>query len=101
MDLLVTESKDSKVNLHELMTYLSTTHTLQVLVEGGAVLHTSFLKERLANALVLYLGPKILGDQRKPIFGDLGLYLHSSQKIVPTFSEILGNSLKTSWEVIV
>lgn len=101
VDLLVTEPQGAKVNLHELMAYLSTTPTLQVLVEGGAALHTAFLKERLVHALVLYLGPKILGDQRNPTFGDLGLRLHSSQKIVPIFSEIIGNSLKTSWEILV
>ncbi|WP_375793874.1 bifunctional diaminohydroxyphosphoribosylaminopyrimidine deaminase/5-amino-6-(5-phosphoribosylamino)uracil reductase RibD [Chlamydia sp. 12-01] len=100
VEVLVTQPRDSRVNLHELISYLSTKHVLQVLVEGGSILHTAFLKERLANALVIYLGPKIFGDQRKPLFGDLGYRLHSAQKILPKFSEILGNSLKTSWEIV-
>ncbi|AAP05636.1 bifunctional diaminohydroxyphosphoribosylaminopyrimidine deaminase/5-amino-6-(5-phosphoribosylamino)uracil reductase RibD [Chlamydia caviae] len=100
VDILVTEPRDSRVNLHKLMSYLATKQILQVLVEGGPVLHTAFLKERLANALVIYLGPKIFGDQRKPLFGDLGYQLQSAQKILPKFFEVLGNSLKTAWEVV-
>ncbi|BAE80890.1 riboflavin biosynthesis protein [Chlamydia felis Fe/C-56] len=100
VEVLVTQPRESKVDLHELVAYLSNKTVLQVLVEGGSILHTSFLKERLANALVLYLGPKIFGDQRKPLFGDLGLRLHSAQEIIPKFSVVLGNSLKTSWEIL-
>ncbi|WP_348663258.1 bifunctional diaminohydroxyphosphoribosylaminopyrimidine deaminase/5-amino-6-(5-phosphoribosylamino)uracil reductase RibD [Chlamydia vaughanii] len=100
VDVLITQPVDLKVNLHELNKYLSDEGILQVLVEGGAILHTEFLRARLANAIVLYLGPKIFGDQQKPIFGDLGLRLHSSQEILPKNSEVLGNSLKTTWEVV-
>ncbi|QVE49422.1 bifunctional diaminohydroxyphosphoribosylaminopyrimidine deaminase/5-amino-6-(5-phosphoribosylamino)uracil reductase RibD [Chlamydia crocodili] len=100
VEILVTEPRNSRVNLHELISYLSTKHILQVLIEGGSILHTAFLRERLANALIIYLGPKIFGDQRKPLFGDLGYRLDSAQKILPKFSKVLGNSLKTCWEIV-
>ncbi len=37
-----------------------------VLVEGGAALHASFIAERLADALVLYMAGKIMGQSTAP-----------------------------------
>ena len=44
-----------------------------VLVEGGSELHGSFLDRRLADRLVLYLAPRILGGHRAlPLVGGTG-----------------------------
>jgi len=45
---------------------LKVLHSLQVrtlLVEGGAKVHSSFLKEKLVDEVVLFIAPKILGEK--------------------------------------
>ena len=100
IDIFVTQPWEGKVHLLELSQYLSNQNILQVMIEGGPTLQTAYIKANLAHAIVLYIGGKILGDQRKNIFGDLGLQLSSSRKLLLKSSEILGNSLKTFWEFV-
>lgn len=44
-----------------------------VLVEGGGEVHASFLEARLADQLVLYIAPKIVGGPAKSWVGGVGL----------------------------
>lgn len=50
-------------NLHFLLAELSNRGIFQLLVEGGPTLLTSFLKENLADEIIVYIAPKILGSQ--------------------------------------
>ena len=50
-------------NLHFLLAELSNRGISQLLVEGGPTLLTSFLKENLADEIIIYIAPKILGSQ--------------------------------------
>ena len=50
-------------NLHFLLAALSNRGISQLLVEGGPTLLTSFLKENLADEIIVYIAPKILGSQ--------------------------------------
>jgi diaminohydroxyphosphoribosylaminopyrimidine deaminase/5-amino-6-(5-phosphoribosylamino)uracil reductase len=50
-------------NLHYLLAELSNRGITQLLVEGGPTLLTSFLKENLADEIIVYIAPKILGSQ--------------------------------------
>jgi diaminohydroxyphosphoribosylaminopyrimidine deaminase/5-amino-6-(5-phosphoribosylamino)uracil reductase len=50
-------------NLHFLLAELSKLGIGHLLVEGGLRVLTSFLKERLADEVVVYIAPKILGAQ--------------------------------------
>jgi diaminohydroxyphosphoribosylaminopyrimidine deaminase/5-amino-6-(5-phosphoribosylamino)uracil reductase len=50
-------------NLHFLLAVLSNRGISQLLVEGGPTLLTSFLKENLADEIIVYVAPKILGSQ--------------------------------------
>lgn len=97
--VLLTESTPSGVDLHKVYEYLAQKKILQVLVEGGTTLHTSLLKERFVNSLVLYSGPMILGDQKRPLVGVLGNLLESASPLTLKSSQILGNSLKVVWEI--
>ncbi|EPP34432.1 riboflavin biosynthesis protein RibD [Chlamydia ibidis] len=94
---LVVKRTPSGVDLSEVYSHLAKRNILQILVEGGSTLHTSFLNSGLVHSLVLYHGNKILGNQRKPIFKDLGLRLNSSKSFYIHKTEIIGNTLKTSW----
>jgi diaminohydroxyphosphoribosylaminopyrimidine deaminase/5-amino-6-(5-phosphoribosylamino)uracil reductase len=50
-------------NLHFLLAELSNRGISQLLVEGGPTILTSFLKENLADEIIVYIAPKILGSQ--------------------------------------
>jgi len=51
-----------RLNLLELLRRLGREGVLQVLVEGGAEVYGSFLTERLADELVVFIAPKLIGS---------------------------------------
>lgn len=52
--------------LTDMMQHLQKRNIIQLLVEGGSLLQTSFMNQRLANRLVLYMGACLLGQKGKP-----------------------------------
>jgi diaminohydroxyphosphoribosylaminopyrimidine deaminase/5-amino-6-(5-phosphoribosylamino)uracil reductase len=50
-------------NLQFLLTQLSKRGIQRLLVEGGPTVLSSFLKENLADEIIVYVAPKILGDK--------------------------------------
>ncbi|MCH9625978.1 MAG: Riboflavin biosynthesis protein RibD [Chlamydiales bacterium] len=59
-----------KIELSQVLDELGKRNIVQLLVEGGSQMHTAFLKEKLAQRLVLYIGACVLGDQGKPLLTD-------------------------------
>ncbi len=60
-------------DLRKCLEYLAECGVTRVLVEGGGELHASFLSERLADRLVLYLAPKLIGGREaRSLVGGLG-----------------------------
>ncbi len=62
-DLLAYPDTQGRSNLYFLLDELSKRGIAQLLVEGGPRVLTSFLKEGLADEIVIYIAPKILGAQ--------------------------------------
>jgi diaminohydroxyphosphoribosylaminopyrimidine deaminase/5-amino-6-(5-phosphoribosylamino)uracil reductase len=62
-----------RVDLKALLARISHAGLNHVLVEGGAELHGSFLRERLADELALFLAPKLIGSQGISWSGELGV----------------------------
>jgi diaminohydroxyphosphoribosylaminopyrimidine deaminase / 5-amino-6-(5-phosphoribosylamino)uracil reductase len=54
------------VSLPELMAHLGKRDVQGVLLEGGATLAWSFVRERLLDRVVLYLAPKLIGGSEAP-----------------------------------
>lgn len=54
--------------LQEILEELGRREIIQTLVEGGSRLHASFIKENLANRLILYIGNCLLGEGGNPLF---------------------------------
>jgi diaminohydroxyphosphoribosylaminopyrimidine deaminase/5-amino-6-(5-phosphoribosylamino)uracil reductase len=53
--------------------YLAECGVTRVLVEGGGELHASFLDQGLADRLVLYIAPKLIGGRdARSLVGGLG-----------------------------
>jgi diaminohydroxyphosphoribosylaminopyrimidine deaminase/5-amino-6-(5-phosphoribosylamino)uracil reductase len=63
IELLPYPDTHGRSNLHFLLAELSERGITQLLVEGGPTLLTSFLKEDLADEIIVYIAPKILGSQ--------------------------------------
>lgn len=61
-----------RVDLRELLTALGRREISSLLVEGGAAVITTFLKEKLADRLIVILAPKIAGEGLNAV-GDLGI----------------------------
>lgn len=54
---------ESRSNLHFLLNELSKRGIKHLLVEGGPTVVGSFLKDKLADEIVVYVTPKILGNR--------------------------------------
>lgn len=61
-----------RVDVHELGKQLAEAKICSVLVEGGAELHASLLERGLADELVLYLAPKVVGGPARSWVGGEG-----------------------------
>jgi diaminohydroxyphosphoribosylaminopyrimidine deaminase/5-amino-6-(5-phosphoribosylamino)uracil reductase len=70
--VLIIEEKKGKVNLRKLMKELSRLGVNSLMVEGGAEINTSFLKENLVDKVLFFIAPKIIGG-RKSSVGELGI----------------------------
>jgi diaminohydroxyphosphoribosylaminopyrimidine deaminase / 5-amino-6-(5-phosphoribosylamino)uracil reductase len=66
-----------RVDLKALLTRLAAEGRNHVLVEGGAEMYGSFLRERLADELALFLAPKLIGSRGISWSGELGVKLMS------------------------
>lgn len=69
--------KRGRVDLKALLTRIASEGFNHVLVEGGAEMYGSFLRERLADELALFLAPKLIGSQGISWSGELGVKLMS------------------------
>lgn len=59
--LMPSETADGKIDLHHLMRLLADEGFGEIMVEAGSELTSAFLAEDLADEIVLYRSPKILG----------------------------------------
>jgi diaminohydroxyphosphoribosylaminopyrimidine deaminase/5-amino-6-(5-phosphoribosylamino)uracil reductase len=69
--LPVGKDNDQQVNLKKLFTALGKRDISSILVEGGAGIITSTLKEKLADRVIIIIAPKIMGKGIEAV-GDLG-----------------------------
>ena len=67
------EAKDGRVDLKAALQYLAEKEINEVHVEAGAVLSGAFLQQQLADEIVVYMAPHIMGDEAKGLFTLPGL----------------------------
>jgi len=63
-EIIQVPEKEGKVDLKELLRQLGSRNIMSVLVEGGSRLVGGLLKEELADKLLFFYAPKILGDDQ-------------------------------------
>ena len=79
--ITVDADKKGQVDLKKLLSILAARKISSVLMEGGAQIITSFLKENLVNRLVTVIAPKIIGKGIEAV-GDLNIRDLNSAKIL-------------------
>jgi diaminohydroxyphosphoribosylaminopyrimidine deaminase/5-amino-6-(5-phosphoribosylamino)uracil reductase len=68
VELLALPGKDGRIDLQALLCELAQRHCNEVLVEAGSTLAGSFLRRGLLDEIVVYMAPKLLGSNARPIF---------------------------------
>jgi diaminohydroxyphosphoribosylaminopyrimidine deaminase/5-amino-6-(5-phosphoribosylamino)uracil reductase len=70
--VIINADSEGRVDLRQLLVEIGKRGLSSVLVEGGAQIITSFVKERLPDRIVIITAPKILGKGIEAV-GDLGI----------------------------
>ena len=70
--VIVTKSKDGMVDLKELMKELGKSEIMTVMIEGGAQVNSSAIKEGVVDKVLIFTAPKIIGNGKGAI-GNLGI----------------------------
>lgn len=65
-EIIITEKKDGKVNIRQLMDELYRKGIDSVLVEGGGTVAASFMQEGLADKVAFFIAPVIIGGKFAP-----------------------------------
>jgi len=88
--------KNGEVALWELGTELGLAKILSVLVEGGGQVHASFLAQKLADDVVLYVAPKVVGGPAPSWVGGEGVgTMAAAHRLRPIGSPVLlGDDLR-------
>lgn len=73
VEVVVVPDKRGRVSLVSLLKLLGKQGVMSVLVEGGAEVNASFLKEKLAHKIYTFMAPRILGDDALGAYSDMGL----------------------------
>ena len=94
--LMPSETADGKIDLHHLIRLLADEGFGEIMVEAGSELTSAFLAEDLADEIVLYRSPKILGSG-KDLFSlpENRAALSAPPLWTPVSTEILGHDIKT------
>lgn len=86
------------VDLHAALKILGDRGILQVLVEGGGTLLGAFFEAKLIQRLVLYVGPRILGDAGTPLFHNKAITtLSEAPELQFLESKVCGNSVRMDY----
>jgi diaminohydroxyphosphoribosylaminopyrimidine deaminase/5-amino-6-(5-phosphoribosylamino)uracil reductase len=89
------------VDLHSALDRLGRRGILQMMVEGGAALHGSFLRAALADRLVVYTGGVVLGAEGLPAFAGPGPgTLDEASRWRLTGVLRLGDDARLDWEPV-
>lgn len=94
-------SRRGQVDLRALMKRLAQEGHLHVLVEGGAEVFSSFLREGLADELLLFIAPKLVGAEGLTWSGGLGVRkMAQAMALGPPEIERLGPDLLLRFELV-
>jgi len=67
VETCIVKERNGRPDLHQVLKVLAEKEINDVFLEAGFELSGAFMSEALIDELVLYLAPKLLGDQAKPL----------------------------------
>jgi diaminohydroxyphosphoribosylaminopyrimidine deaminase / 5-amino-6-(5-phosphoribosylamino)uracil reductase len=68
VELLALPGRDGRIDVNALLVELGKRQCNEVLVESGASLAASFLRRGLLDEVIIYMAPKLLGSNARPLF---------------------------------
>jgi len=68
VEFLALPASNGQIHLSKLLTELAKRQCNEVLVEAGATLAASFLRGGLLDEVIIYMAPKLLGSNARPLF---------------------------------
>ncbi|MBI5238805.1 MAG: bifunctional diaminohydroxyphosphoribosylaminopyrimidine deaminase/5-amino-6-(5-phosphoribosylamino)uracil reductase RibD [Deltaproteobacteria bacterium] len=71
--VIMVRKQKGKVDLRDALKALAKMNVVSLLVEGGPSLAASLIRQRLADKLVLFISPKLIGGDGLPAIGLLGV----------------------------
>lgn len=95
VEVLTVKSKNSKVDLQDLMSKLGELKIDSILLEGGATLNFSALDEGIVDKVQVYISPQIIGGEtsKTPVGGSGISLLKDSYKIKKLTSRTIGEDI--------
>ncbi|MBN2444567.1 MAG: bifunctional diaminohydroxyphosphoribosylaminopyrimidine deaminase/5-amino-6-(5-phosphoribosylamino)uracil reductase RibD [Spirochaetales bacterium] len=67
-EVVVTKSKNGKVDVFDLFHLLGKKGITSILLEGGGTLNAAVIEDNLADKLLMFIAPKIIGGTHAPTF---------------------------------
>lgn len=94
VEVWTVKGRGGRVDLRDLLKRLGKAGLLHVLVEGGAELYGSMLRQRLADELMVFIAPKLIGERGLSWTGDLGVReMAKALKLADVSVESVGEDL--------
>ncbi len=98
-EVVLVSCSSKGVDLDETWHLLGKRSILQVLVEGGATLHTALLETSLVNRLLIYIGPLLLGPLGCPLYQKNLSTLQQAQRLSLQDVKRTGDSVRLDYLV--
>lgn len=96
-EVAIVSASSKGVDLQEAWQLLGKRSILQVLVEGGATLHTALLETSLVNRLLVYIGPLFLGPSGHPFYQKEIATLQQAQRLALHEVQKLGSCVRLDY----
>lgn len=95
VDVIISSSKNGRVDLNSLMTTLSKNKIDSILLEGGASLNFSALNEDIVDKVQIYIAPKIIGgrEAKTPVGGSGVNLLEDAFKLKKLTTKSIGEDI--------
>ena len=94
-EVAVMPSRCNRIDLHSAVKYLAERGVLRLMIEGGAEVLSSFLREGLADYAVLFVSPRILGEGKSITINMNFADVNGAFMLTDTKTKILGNDIMT------
>lgn len=92
--IVITDDKNGKVDLQDLLQKLKEFNISSILLEGGGMLNASMLKENLVDKFYFFVAPKIIGSDGKNAIGEMNFkYLKDVIEIKETRVEKMSDDI--------